>query len=82
MTSMKNSKGKILFQGTKQLTSAILERVVDIQKLLVEEGNQGKYDEDAILKDCIKYQIEFVLYSGFETVNEVKDFEKSFKIFF
>lgn len=83
MKSIKNSKGEILFQGTKQLHSAILERIVDVQKILDEEGNQGKYDKDTLIKDCIKEQIEFEKkYSKFETASEVKDFEKSFKIFF
>jgi hypothetical protein len=83
MENIKNSKGKTLFQGTKQLQSAILERVIDVQKILDEEGNEGKYDEDTLLKNCITEQIEFEKkYSGFETASEVKDFEKSFKLFF
>lgn len=79
---IKNSNGKTLFKGSKQLHSAILERVIDVQRILDEEGNQGKYDEDTLLKDCIKEQIEFgKKYAGFETASEVKDFEKSFEIF-
>ena len=81
MESIKNSKGEILFKGTKQLHSAILQRVIDVQRVLDEEGNEGKYNEDTLLEDCIKYQIDFDK-KYFETGSEVKDFEKSFKLFF
>jgi hypothetical protein len=56
---IKNSKDEVLFKGSIHLHSAILERVIESQKILDEEGNQGKYDEDTLLKDCIKEQIEF-----------------------
>ena len=83
MVTIKNSKGEILFQGSKQLQSAILERVIDVQKILDEEGNSGKYDEDVLLRDCIREQIQFEkTHSGFVTASEIKDFEKSYKIFF
>ena len=70
MEVIKDSEGKVLFEGTIKLVSAILKRYDGVKEILTEEGH--KFDKDALLQDCIGHQIDF----------ERENFENSFTVHF
>jgi len=70
MKTIKDSKGKVLFEGTIKLTSSILSRYYNMIEILEEEGNV--FDKDILLQDFIENTIEF----------ERDRFENSFKVYF
>ena len=70
METIKDSKGKVLFEGTIKLASSILSRYYNMIEILEEEGNV--FDKDILLQDFIENTIEF----------ERDRFENSFKVYF
>lgn len=70
METIKDSKGKVLFEGTKKLEANILSRYYNMVEILEEEGH--KFDKDVLLQDFIENTIEF----------EKDRFENSFKVYF
>jgi hypothetical protein len=79
MVGIKNTTGRIIFEGDVHLVNDIKELFIETQAQLDEEGNLGKYDIDNLLEDCIHEQITKTKQS-LTTASEVKDFNKTYKL--